>query len=376
MKKLKKSPCGTSSTVNEYTWILTIHKELCPPPKSKKIISILVLIFVLGCNDQIINPEPHATEADNRTLVTHKTNADPSAAQVTLAIRNFAIQNNASSWTNSAGWQWKTGGAFITYTSYEDIADKVFGVSLNTNTNKFTIDLTANNLSGPLNTSALKSVSSVIEKLILADNYLTSIPATIGDLSQLIVLDLSVNEIRGSIPLEVYNLTNLTHLDLSDNDALSGGIEDRIKKLKKLTHLELDGNNLSGSLPPNFGKLRKLRVLFIEENNLTGTFPDDFDGMTALEWAWLDHNHITGTINKDYCTSFPNLTRLWLDGNALTGKVPMCVTQGKNQSVVLEQIYFEDTGLCIKKRTRKLMNEAGIKFRGPGCGDKGKIYAN
>ena len=122
-----------------------------------------MLIFVLGCNDQIINPEPHATEADNRTLVTHKTNADPSAAQVTLAIRNFAIQNNASSWTNSAGWQWKTGGAFITYTSYEDIADKVFGVSLNTNTNKFTIDLTANNLSGPLNTSALKSVSSVIE---------------------------------------------------------------------------------------------------------------------------------------------------------------------------------------------------------------------
>jgi len=52
--------------------------------------------------------------------------------------------------------------------------------------------------------------------LLLRNNNIDKILATIGDLVNLTVLDLSINELD-SIPAEIGNLTNLTELDLSGN---------------------------------------------------------------------------------------------------------------------------------------------------------------
>ena len=67
-------------------------------------------------------------------------------------------------------------------------------------------------------------------------------------------LFLSFNQLSGSIPAELGNLSNLTGLILSSNQ-LSGGIPVELGNLSALTRLGLVVNQLSGSIPVDEGKL-------------------------------------------------------------------------------------------------------------------------
>ena len=70
-------------------------------------------------------------------------------------------------------------------------------------------------------------------------------------------LDLSYNELNGTIPAEIGNLTSLTELELSFN-LLSGTIPAEIGYLTSLTELELYSNQLSGTIPAEIGYLTSL----------------------------------------------------------------------------------------------------------------------
>ncbi|MBH08995.1 MAG: hypothetical protein CMG74_01355 [Candidatus Marinimicrobia bacterium] len=72
----------------------------------------------------------------------------------------------------------------------------------------------------------------------------------------------------------VYSVENTTELDLSDND-LSGSIPPEIGNLTNLTELYLNTNDLSGSIPPEIGNLTNLTYLNLCRNNLTGVIPDE-----------------------------------------------------------------------------------------------------
>ena len=50
-----------------------------------------------------------------------------------------------------------------------------------------------------------------------------TIPSEIGDLTNLIFLDLDFNSLTGSIPTELYTLSDLTQLDLNNNQ-LTGNV--------------------------------------------------------------------------------------------------------------------------------------------------------
>lgn len=325
---------------------------------------LMMFAMLIGCNDQVMNPELVATEIEEAGEVHGKTN-ELGPVEVRIALSTFFGDNGRESWTNSQGW--KSGSFGLTIAS---AVSGIYGVTYDEESGELAIDLTNNGLSGALNTSALEDINSILVSLNLSDNKLTSIPTSIGNLTGLTVLDLNVNLITGNIPTQVYDLTNLTHLDLSDNE-LTGSIHSDIGDLTNLIRLDLDGNRLSGSLPSTLSNLTNLETLFLEENQLSGTFPGDFTGMSSLQWVWLDYNDITGTIPNDYCTQFPSLTRLWLNGNKLMGTVPMCESPGKNQSIALESIYFENTGLCTKRRVRRWMKANGIEWKGPRCGRKG-----
>jgi Leucine-rich repeat (LRR) protein len=66
--------------------------------------------------------------------------------------------------------------------------------------------------------------------------------------STLKVLDLSNNNIQGTIPEEIYKLTNLEKLFLFNNK-LSGTISNQIGNLNSITHFHVSHNNLIGKIP-------------------------------------------------------------------------------------------------------------------------------
>ncbi|KAL8156501.1 hypothetical protein AgCh_001556 [Apium graveolens] len=74
-----------------------------------------------------------------------------------------------------------------------------------------------------------------------------NIPAEIGRLKLLHVLDLSMNKFTGKIPDQISALTNLERLDLSDNH-LSGKIPSSLKALNFLSWFSAANNNFTGKI--------------------------------------------------------------------------------------------------------------------------------
>ena len=160
------------------------------------------------------------------------------------------------------GWSWKVNTNWLS----DKPLGEWYGVTTNAHGRVDSLDLSyyywGNNLSG-------------------------SIPAELGNLGDLIFLDLGLNDLTGSIPAELGNLRKLKVLSLSKNK-LSGPIPESLGNLTKLETLSLFGNGLSGAIPKEIGNLTKLETLFLSQNDLTGPIPDSFLNITALTRFWAD----------------------------------------------------------------------------------------
>ena len=146
------------------------------------------------------------------------------------------------------------------------------------------------------------------------------IPAVIGDLGGLKVLDLSGNSLRGGLPGEVGSLSVLTDLDLSGNN-LSGGLPSGLGRLGKLEVLNLSGNRLSGAIPSGLGRLGSLTDLDLSDNRLSGAIPAGLGRLGKLEVLDLSNNEISGAIPGGL-GGLVRLERLVLADNKLSGGIP------------------------------------------------------
>ena len=118
-------------------------------------------------------------------------------------------------------------------------------------------------------------------------------PLSIGHLTNLVSLSLSMNQINGHIPLEIGHLTNLNSLFL-------------------------DSNQVNGSIPPEIGNMTNLEGLYINNNNLIGSIPSD---LPLLNFIDLSYNTISGEIPSKLEDS-QTLKLLDLSCNNLTGNIP------------------------------------------------------
>ncbi|KAJ9678536.1 hypothetical protein PVL29_020659 [Vitis rotundifolia] len=116
----------------------------------------------------------------------------------------------------------------------------------------------------------------------------------------------------------------LAFLDLSFNDFdLTSSIYPWLFNFTTtLVHLDLSSNvDLNGSIPDAFGNMISLADLDISWNQLQGSIPDIFGNMTSLERLYLRVNKLEGDIPK----SLSNLCRLQeldLGYNNLSGQLP------------------------------------------------------
>jgi hypothetical protein len=135
------------------------------------------------------------------------------------------------------------------------------------------------------------------DELDLSSNNLTSLPESIGNLTNLKGLDLGWNKLTSLKGIE--KLTNLERLDLGRNGLTS------LKGIEKLTNLErLDlGDNKLTSIE-GIGNLTNLEWLSLPSNNLT-SLPESIGNLTNLKGLDLMYNELT-----DLPESIGNLTKL------------------------------------------------------------------
>jgi Leucine-rich repeat (LRR) protein len=167
------------------------------------------------------------------------------------------------------------------------------------------------NILGPLCQIIEPLCQRPLTQIDLSVNRLTSLPAELGNLTNLTKITLSLNRLH-SLPAELGNLTNLTKLYLSRNRLRS--LSPALTNLINLRDLDLSNNRLH-SLPAVLGNLTKLKWLNLYNNRLT-SLSAALGNLINLIHLNLSYNQLTEIPAE--LGNLINLTNLWLYHNQLT----------------------------------------------------------
>ncbi|XP_077253173.1 leucine-rich receptor-like protein kinase family protein [Tasmannia lanceolata] len=186
------------------------------------------------------------------------------------------------------------------------------------------LDLSANRFSGEIGIGIGISGCKRLSFLNVSHNYFSGkIPSfSSGSLQQLV---LSANSFNGEIPLLLAGgCVNLVQLDLSSNN-LSGTLPTDFASCTLLESINLSNNSFSGEFPFEIlSAISTLKRLTLSYNNLIGSLPDySILNLTNLELLDLSSNRIPGSLPSGLCQNSGNsLKELYLQGNMFTGMIP------------------------------------------------------
>ena len=235
---------------------------------------------------------------------------------------------DGDNWTNNTNWlsdrplgEWfgVIADANGRVTSLELDRNNLSGslpASLGNLTNLQGLSFFRNQLSGSIPSSLVNLTN--LEWLVLDFNAFSgSVPSWLGDLTNLRGLRLGHNNFSGSVPSSLVNLTSLSTLGLNDND-FSGSVPSWLGDLTNLQRLRLGHNDFSGSIPSSLGSLTNLTGLDLSGLQLSGTLPSWLGNLTNLNELILSDNDFSGSV-PSWLGDLTNLYRLHLHNNQLSG---------------------------------------------------------
>ncbi|PRP89114.1 putative leucine-rich repeat receptor-like protein kinase [Planoprotostelium fungivorum] len=166
------------------------------------------------------------------------------------------------------------------------------------------------------------------------DGFVTSLslPSNklVGQLN-LTHLDLSLNQLSGTIPASLGQLIHLEYLDLNGNK-LTGIIPDMFGMMNELTDLYLYNNALYGPIPSSLSKVEHFELN--RNTFLNGSIPVSIGNFNRLETLYLDYASISGSLPTSIC-NLTQLTVLSINCNRFSGTIPACFSQLVNLNYFL-----------------------------------------
>jgi len=96
-------------------------------------------------------------------------------------------------------------------------------------------------------------------------------------------MDVSANQLWGSIPSEVSNLVNIQHMALTDNQ-LTGSIPSKVGNLVNIQQMDLYDNNLTGSIPNMFCSMDSSPLIRIDCDEVKCECCRDLSSERACPW--------------------------------------------------------------------------------------------
>ncbi|KAF7089541.1 hypothetical protein CFC21_092494 [Triticum aestivum] len=170
--------------------------------------------------------------------------------------------------------------------------------------------------------SSCVSAVNLVELDVSSNNLTGTIPDDFGRLINLTLLFLYTNQLHGSISPSIGLLPNLRDIRLFEN-MLSGSLPPELGKHSPLGNLEVCNNNLSGELPADLCSNRKLYDIVVFNNNFSGKLPQSLDGCYRLNNLMLYNNHFTGEFPKSLWSVVTNeLTVVMIQNNNFSGTFP------------------------------------------------------
>ncbi|RLM69083.1 hypothetical protein C2845_PM17G03220 [Panicum miliaceum] len=208
------------------------------------------------------------------------------------------------------------------------------------------LQISVNDLAGTIPAS-LSNITT-LDAISCADNHLEgSVPDEFARVQNLQQLYLGANQLSGRFPRAIMNLSALTDLSLALNQFSGDVPPDLGSKLRNLMLLELPVNFFQGQIPPSLTNTSNLHYIEISRNSFSGMVPSKIGRLNKLEMLNLEYNQLQAESKRDweFLDSLANCTELIdfsMTGNLLKGHVPASVGNLTNQ---LQYIYFAENQL-------------------------------
>ncbi|RID63663.1 hypothetical protein BRARA_E02649 [Brassica rapa] len=167
------------------------------------------------------------------------------------------------------------------------------------------------------------SVCHVIYIDVTRQDLNGSLPKEFAGLPFLQGIDLSRNFLNGPIPPE-WGALPLVYLNLGGN-RITGPVPKEIGNITSLEFLGLDFNQISGKLPPELGNLPNIQILHLRSNYLSGDIPSTFSKLTTLTDFRISDNQFTGSI-PDFIQNWTELEKLVIQASGLVGPIPKTIS--------------------------------------------------
>jgi hypothetical protein len=236
------------------------------------------------------------------------------------ALWAFYNATGGANWTNRTGWSSANPNVLQSVSGWD-------GLTVNSAGFVTSLNMSNNNLNG-------------------------SLPASIRQLTHLLYINISQNpNLSGPIPAEIGGMINLRELSLDDN-SLSGPIPSTLGQLSNLTYLTLFSNLLSGAIPTELGLLTRLTTLYLMNNSLTGSIPASLGNLRELQYLGLHYNQLSGSVPAAI-GEIASLQDIGLQANKLTGPLPV----GLSAISALGRIYATDNRFTFEDLLYTIQNK-------------------
>ena len=170
------------------------------------------------------------------------------------------------------------------------------------------LDCTFTFITGGLTNENFAGLNNLNYIVLNQNNIVNSIPTVFGELPSLEFMyvqdtlisgDLAFMDGPGKMPV-------ITQLWIDNNPNMGGTLPTTIGTMSTLASLSLTVNNLTGTIPSEIGQLGaiNMRELWLFDNKLVGTIPTEFGNLLKMSIFQVEGNDLTGTMPSALCNSF------------------------------------------------------------------------
>jgi Leucine-rich repeat (LRR) protein len=188
------------------------------------------------------------------------------------------------------------------------------------------ISATENQFNGSLPPNMFTTLPNLQILEISGNQIEGTIPTSITNASSLLLLDINRNYFVRQVP-SLGKLQDLGRIILSANNLGENSAKDleflkSLKNCSKLLIVSISGNNFGGILSNSIGNLStQLSVLYIGSNVISGNIPMEIGNLVGLTSLGLDFNQLDGIIPSTL-GKLQNMQKLDLSQNKLSGVIP------------------------------------------------------